>query len=139
MNICFNNKGFTLIEIMIVIVILGILTSFVAGEFSHIIPDATRKVQVSNVKEIQGAIDKYYADRGRYPKTLIDLTDTTHPYFRSIPVDPVTGAADWEIMDKKSKKWFRTIAFSYKNAPPLWDSVSNECELYDIRPRPMEN
>lgn len=131
-------KGFTLIEIMIVVVILGILTSFAAGEFSYVIPDATKKVQQSNMKEIQSAIDKYYGDRGRYPKNLSDLIDATHSYFRVIPVDPFTGAADWEVMDKKSKKWFRTTAFSYKNAPALWDASSAECELYDIRPRPME-
>ena len=139
MNICFSDKGFTLIEIMVVVVILGILTSFAAGEFSHVIPDATRKVQQSNLKEIQSAIDKYYGDRGRYPKTLTDLTDSTHSYFRVIPIDPVTGTADWEVMDKKSKKWFRTAAFSYKNAPALWDASLTGCELYDIRPRPMEN
>jgi len=134
-----SRNGFTLIEIMVAIVILGILTGFAAGEFSHTIPDATRKVQQSNLKEIQSAIDKYYGDRGRYPKNLSDLIDVTHSYFREIPVDPFTGTADWELMDKKSKKWFRTAAFSYKNAPALWDASSKECELYDVRPRPLEN
>lgn len=133
------NNAFTLIELMVAIVILTILMGFAIPEVINQINASKYETQKANLKEIKKAIDQYYADRGRYPKRLKDLTETTHPYFSEIPIDPVTGAADWEVAEKENKnKWYRTTPINYPGAPPLWDPQP-ESSIYYVRPRPPIN
>ena len=132
-------KGFTLIELMVALVILTILMGFAIPEVVNQINLAKFETQKSNVKEIKKAIDDYFKDRGRYPKRLKDLTDTTHPYFSEIPVDPVSGAADWEVAEKHNKNlWYRTSTTNYPGAPALWNPEP-ESSVYYVRPRPVSN
>ena len=87
------------------------------------------------MKKIKTAIDQYYATNGRYPKNLIDLTQTRNPYFSEVPNDPLTGAADWEVAEKDNKNiWYRTSDKIYLNAPPKWNPGS-ESSVYHVRPR----
>lgn len=134
-----TRKGFTLIELMVALVILTILMGFAIPEVINQINASKYETQKSNLKEIKKAIDQYYADRGRYPKNLADLTQTTHPYFAEIPIDPVSGAADWEISEKASKSvWYRTSTITYPGAPAKWNPAA-ESMIYNVRPRPIQN
>ncbi len=72
-----TKKGFTLIELMVALVILSILMGFAIPEVINQINSSKYETQKSNLKEIKKAIDQYYADRGRYPKDLKNLTETT--------------------------------------------------------------
>ncbi len=132
-------EGFTLIELMVALVILTILMGFAIPEVIIQIELAKKRTQEANLKEIRQAIDKYYGDRGRYPKTLKDLTTTTHPYFSEIPVDPFSHAADWEVAEKPNKsQWYRTTSINYPGAPPQWNPQA-ESSVYHVRPRPVTN
>jgi len=134
-----TKKGFTLIELMVALVILSILMGFAIPEVINQINSSKYETQKSNLKEIKKAIDQYYADRGRYPKDLKNLTETTHPYFADIPIDPVSGAADWEISEKANRNaWYRTSNINYPGAPPKWNPAA-ESTLYNVRPRPVQN
>lgn len=134
-HINLNCTGFTLAELIVALILLTILTSMV--EYGPAPPRTTP--QKENIKEIKKSLDQYYADRGRYPKNLIDLTKTTHPYFSEIPIDPVTGYADWEVREKNDRKtWYRTSNDNYPNAPNKWDPQP-ESSIFDIRPRQLNN
>ncbi len=136
---CNKNRGFTLIELMVALVILTILMGFAIPEVINQINVSKFETQKNNVKEIKKSIDQYYADRGRYPRNLKDLTDATHPYFESIPIDPVSGTADWEVREKLNKsKWYRTAKINYPGAPPVWNPAI-ESSIFDVRPRPVQN
>lgn len=95
-----TQRGFSLIEIMVVIVILGILASLVVPKIMSR-PDEARLVKAKqDILSIQNALDLYKLDNGEYPSTdqgLIALVEkpTTEPqprnwqsYLKSIPLDP---------------------------------------------------
>lgn len=83
--------GFTLIELMVVMVIIALLlTIAVPRYFDHI--DRAREVTLQeSLNVMRDAIDKYYGDTGKYPQTLDELV--TRRYLRRIPVDPLTDSS----------------------------------------------
>lgn len=95
-----RQKGFSLIEIMVVVVILGILASIVVPKIINR-PDEARAIKAKqDVLAIQNALDLYKLDNGMYPSTdqgLLALVEkpTTNPeprdwkqYLKSLPMDP---------------------------------------------------
>lgn len=91
----FSRAGFTLIELIIVMSIVGILASIAAPNFKWALIKARESVLRENLYTFTSSIDQYYADQGKYPDKLEDLTDPKHQYMREIPKDPFTGKADW--------------------------------------------
>lgn len=92
-----NNKaGFTLIELMIVMAIIGILASIAVPNYQWALIRAREAVLSENLYGIRSAIDQYYADQGKYPDALTDLA--ARSYLRSIPIDPFTKRNDtWVV------------------------------------------
>ena len=86
-------RGFTLIELMVVIVLIALLLTLAVPRYFGTIDTGKQSVQRQNISVIRDAIDKYYGDLGKYPETLQDLVDKK--YLRSVPVDPITGKSDW--------------------------------------------
>lgn len=95
-----KQKGFSLIEIMVVVVILGILASIVVPKIVSRPDDARRVKARQDVLAIQSALELYKLDNGFYPTTDQGLAalvkqPTTNPqvsswkqYLKSIPKDP---------------------------------------------------
>jgi general secretion pathway protein G len=93
-----HSKGFTLIELMVVIMIMGILIAIAQPSLKRSIIRADEAVLKEDLFQMRDAIDQYYADNGKYPPSLEDLVnaqDPTRSYLREITKDPFTGAADW--------------------------------------------
>jgi len=93
-----RSPGFTLIELMIVMAIMGILISIAAPNLKQSIVRAREAVLRENLFQMREAIDQYYADNGKYPSVLTDLLhaqEKTRSYLRAIPKDPFTNADDW--------------------------------------------
>ena len=133
-----NFHAFTIVELLVAITIFYIILCFIVPEIKNG-PCYHTTPQKENLKNIKKAIDQYYADNGRYPKYLIDLTKTKPPYFFEVPVDPLTGTADWEVAEKDKKTtWYRTSDITYPNAPPQW-LPTRESSIYHVRPRNINN
>jgi general secretion pathway protein G len=89
-----RREGFTLIELMIVMVIIVLLASIGLAIYGNSVRNSRETVLKADLVEMRKAIDAYYADKQKYPATLEALV--TDHYLRAIPVDPITNAADWE-------------------------------------------
>lgn len=90
--------GFTLLEVMVVMAILGILVAIAQPSLKQSIVKAREAVLKEDLFQLRDAIDQYYADNGKYPDQLTDLVngeDRSKSYLRAIPLDPFTNADDW--------------------------------------------
>src|SRR5437660_11245660 len=89
--------GFTLIELLVVMLIIGTLLSIAVPRYFRTLGHARETVLRQDLAILREAIDKYYADLGKYPDTLAALADKR--YVRSLPVDPYTKvAASWTLV-----------------------------------------
>lgn len=76
MNLQYKQRGFTIVELLIVIVVIGILAGLVVTTFTGIQQKARNTERQTDVKAIHGQVEAYYAQNGRYP-TLGNLNDGT--------------------------------------------------------------
>ncbi|HZM33821.1 MAG TPA: prepilin-type N-terminal cleavage/methylation domain-containing protein [Burkholderiales bacterium] len=82
--------GFTLVELMVVLAVIALLLSLVAPSYTGRVQRAEEAVLKENLFLMRDALDKHYADAGRYPATLEELV--AKRYLRAIPPDPITGS-----------------------------------------------
>lgn len=101
-----STAGFTLIELMVVLAIMGILITIAQPSLKQSVVRAREAVLKENLFQMREAIDQYYADNGKYPAQLADLVNTEQKdksYLRSIPTDPFTNAVDWITINVESE------------------------------------
>ncbi len=84
--------GFTLVEIMVVVVILGLLATLVTINAPAIIHNQRVKAAKQNIARLSNAVEMYYVEMGKYPQTLNDLTLKTDKsgikFIKKVPKDP---------------------------------------------------
>ncbi|HEU4522125.1 MAG TPA: prepilin-type N-terminal cleavage/methylation domain-containing protein, partial [Thermoanaerobaculia bacterium] len=88
-----GQRGFTLIELIIVVTIVGILAGIAMVQVRNMQRKAREAALVSNLHELRKALDNFYADKQRYPSNLEELVPN---YIRRVPPDPITQQTDWE-------------------------------------------
>jgi general secretion pathway protein G len=88
-----RERGFTLIELMIVITIIFILVGIAAVNYRHAVLRAKEAVLHQDLTEMRKAIDSYTLDKEAAPQSLDDLVSAQ--YLRDLPIDPITNKKDW--------------------------------------------
>ena len=106
-----RRKGFTLVELLVVIVVLAVLAAIVLPKFMDSSARSKESSLRTDLKLIRNALSAFQADTGKYPLALADLAGTDKatvkvadgsvvaasdwhgPYLEAIPTDPIGGAA----------------------------------------------
>jgi general secretion pathway protein G len=89
-----NARGWTLIELLIVISLISILATIGLASYRNSVTATKEAILKTDLFRMRDAIDQYYADKGVYPPTLDSLV--SEGYLRKLPDDPFTRAADWQ-------------------------------------------
>lgn len=87
-----REHGFTLLELIVVIAIVGILATIAMPAMKDVPRRANEAVLKTNLHTFRDVIDQHYGDKGKYPTSLQSLVDTG--YLRKIPIDPITKSRD---------------------------------------------
>ncbi len=81
-------RAFTLIELIVVLAIVALLLTLAMPRYFQSIDTSKQAVLKENLHVLRSTIDKFYADKGRYPESLEELVDLK--YLRAVPLDPIT-------------------------------------------------
>lgn len=91
-----RRRGFTLIELLVVMAIIATLLSLALPRYFGSVDKSKEVTLMQSLSVMRDAIDKFYADNGRYPEQIADLVERR--YLRSLPVDPITESTETWIV-----------------------------------------
>jgi general secretion pathway protein G len=90
-----GSRGFTIIELMVVLALVVVLASLAMVQYRRTITYSKEAVLRDDLTKMRDAIDQYYADKNEYPPTLSSLA--SEGYLREIPKDPITESnSSWQ-------------------------------------------
>jgi general secretion pathway protein G len=87
-----SEAGFTLLELLIVMVVIAILAAIAVPRYANNVKAAKEAVLRSDLHVMRDAIDSYTVDKGKAPQSLDDLVQSG--YLRAMPKDPFTNRTD---------------------------------------------
>ncbi len=92
-----RSRGFTLVELLVVMAIVATLLSIAAPRYFGHLERAREAALVQTLAVTRDAIDKFHGDTGRYPRDLEELVSGR--YLRALPVDPIIERRDgWTLV-----------------------------------------
>jgi general secretion pathway protein G len=98
-----RRHGFTLIELLVALTIVALLLSIAAPRYVGSLDLADEAVLRENLALTRDALDKHFADTGRYPTSINELV--TKRYLRAIPTDPITRSqTTWILVAPSNPK-----------------------------------
>lgn len=96
-------RGFTLVELMVVLTVIALLLSVVVPDYVGRVRRSEEAVLKENLNVMRDALDKHYADAGKYPHSLDELV--AKRYLRALPSDPFTqSASTWIAVPPQDPK-----------------------------------
>lgn len=101
-------KGFTLIELMVVMTITALLLSIAYPKYMSHIEKSKEAALLQDLSVMRVAIDQFNADLGRFPNDLEELVEKK--YIRKIPKDPITESNDtWELVQASDEAGIENV------------------------------
>ncbi len=93
-----RSAGFTLLEMMIVIVIMGILMAIALPIYNQSLVHSREAVLRQDLFTLRSLISQYTLDKQKAPQSLDDLVQGG--YLKTLPKDPMTNEANWEVVQE---------------------------------------
>ena len=124
-----RRRGFTLLELAIVMTIIAILVGIAVPTYQKMILSGREKTLKVNLHSLRSVIDQYTADKKKAPQTLQDLVQAG--YFREMPLDPMTGQHDWRTDFDTSVASPDQTDSGITNVHSLSSALSSEGTTYD--------
>jgi general secretion pathway protein G len=90
------SRGFTLLELMVVVSIISILMGIAAVRYNQSITHSKEAVLRQDLFTLRQAIDQFTLDKQRAPTSLEELVSAD--YMRALPIDPMTNKRDWQTV-----------------------------------------
>ncbi len=111
------HRGFTLIELLVVLAAMALLLSLAAPLYLQHVDRGRDVVLRHNLAALREAIDKFNADRSRYPASLQELV--AERYIRNIPLDPVTDRSDtWVVVGANAQGQTADVVRDVRSGAP---------------------
>ncbi len=95
-----TQRGYTLIELIIVMAIVSILMAIAIPQYQKSIRRTKETLLHSHLQTLRTVIDEYTFDKKKAPQTLQDLV--TEGYLRAVPIDPIMGNDQWRTINEDS-------------------------------------
>jgi general secretion pathway protein G len=118
-----RQRGFTFVELMVVITIIVILVTMAIPIYQKSITRAKESVLHNNLFTLRTVIDNYTYDKEKAPQSLQDLV--SEGYLRQVPIDPMTGNNQWQTVMEDASQAVN------QSEPGIFDvkSMSNKTSL----------
>ena len=113
-----NNKGFSLVELIVVIAIMAVLVGVLAPQFIKYVDKSRASTDIQNLQEIKSAVETYYADNDSTAEWSLS-TSAGGTTCTISSADPLTNAGLGNAVTLKSKKW-DAISMKYTPANNSW-------------------
>lgn len=95
-----RERGYTLIELIIVMAIISILMAIAIPQYQKSLRRTKETMLHSHLQTLRTVIDEYTFDKKKAPQMLQDLV--TEGYLRAVPVDPIMGNDEWRTIQEDS-------------------------------------
>jgi prepilin-type N-terminal cleavage/methylation domain-containing protein len=137
-----KNAGFTLIELMVVIAIIGILASTVLANLSDAQKSARDAIRLQDMKALHIAFERYFNDNGVYPNQIISgvpvsgqiigvgntIDEVIRPYLDPVPIDPRHDAGTGEVPAAGSVYFYSYDPFHWKSLTDCGGTLPADAE-----------
>lgn len=97
----FPQRGFSLIELLVVMAIMGALIAIALPRYQGSVENARLTALKANLRAMRDSLGRHYEDRGRYPESLEALIEAR--YLKAVPVDPMSESAEtWILIEDEA-------------------------------------
>ncbi len=97
-----RHGGFTLIELLVVLAIVALLLTLALPRYFGSLEKSRDTALAENLKVLRVTLDRFHADKGRYPDNLDELVEER--YLGGVPVDPVTeSSTTWVLIEPRER------------------------------------
>ena len=119
-----NNKGFSLVELIVVIAIMAVLVGVLAPQFIKYVEKSREATDIQNCDTIKSVVESYYADKETLPNKVIVTINGTGTSASNGTSTENAGLADAGVDKNKIKaKYWTTITMTYTTSDGKWEYV----------------